>query len=499
MQLQEAIQKLHTFEEAWQAYRHAMGVVSVDGETAAPRQSVRGRGKTLGYLSGVLYNLTVNEENREVLETILSHREEVDEITYRRAESQKEALDDMTRIPMEEYVAYEQLTTEAGSVWKEAKEKSDYALFAPYLEKLLDYQRRFAQRKDSTRPVYDVLLDQFEKGASMAMLEPFFALLREKLTPLILQVKERPAPRTDFLHREYPIYQQRAFSEKLMALMGIDPTCCTLAETEHPFTDSFNKWDVRITTHYMERDVSSSMYSVIHEGGHAMYEMGVDDKLQFTSLAGGSSMGLHESQSRFYENIIGRSLPFCEALLPVMKASFPEQMADVDAQMLYAAVNESHPSLIRTEADELTYPIHIMIRYELEKRMLAGDVKVDELPELWNDLYERYLGVRPTCDREGILQDSHWSGGSFGYFPSYALGSAYGAQMLRRMEKEIDIWPKVAEGDLTHVTAWLREHIHCHGRLLKPQEILQRALGEPFDPQVYIDYLTKKYSALYQL
>ncbi len=499
MQLQEAIQKLHTFEEAWQAYRHAMGVVSVDGETAAPRQSVQGRGKTLGYLSGVLYRMTVNEENREMLETILAHREEVDDITYRRAEVQKEALDDMTRIPMEEYVAYEQLTTEAGSVWKEAKEKSDYALFAPYLEKLLDFQRRFAQRKDSTKPVYDVLLDQFEKGASMAMLDPFFALLREKLTPVILEVKDRPAPRTDFLHRDYPIYQQRAFSEKLMRLMGIDPTCCTLAETEHPFTDGFNKWDVRITTHYLERDVSSSMYSVIHEGGHALYEMGVDDKLQFTSLSGGSSMGLHESQSRFYENIIGRSLPFCQALLPVMKASFPEQMADVDAQMLYAAVNESHPSLIRTEADELTYPMHIMIRYELEKRMLAGDVKVAELPEMWNDLYERYLGVRPTCDREGILQDSHWSGGSFGYFPSYALGSAYGAQMLRRMEKEIDIWPKVAEGDLTHVTAWLREHIHCHGQLLKPQEILRQALGEAFDPQVYIDYLTKKYSALYQL
>ena len=323
MTLQQAIERLNAFEEAQQAYRQARTILSLDGATAAPRQSVRGRERTMGYLSGELYRLTVTGENRAALETILANPGEVDAVTLRRAEKQKEELDDMTRIPMEEYVAFERLCTEAEAVWHEAKEKSDYPAFAPYLARLIDYQRRFAQRKDDTRAPYDVLLDTYEKGASMAMLDPFFDLLRRKLTPVILAVKERPAPRTDFLHQSFPVHQQRVFADRLMDMMGIDRSRCAIAETEHPFTSGFNKWDVRITTHYFEDDPLSSMYSVIHESGHALYELGTADELQFTGLNTGSTMGLHESQSRFYENLIGRSLPFCKAVLPVMQELFP--------------------------------------------------------------------------------------------------------------------------------------------------------------------------------
>ena len=499
MNLETAIAKLNELEATQHAYHHAMGVLTLDGATAAPKRAALGRGKTLGVLSGITYQMMVNDETREVLQTILDSRDQVDAKIARRAELLKEDLDDMTRIPMDEYVAYQTLVSDADAVWHEAKEKSDYPMFAPYLEKIIDFNRRFAAYKDDKKPAYDVLLNDYEKGVSMQTLDAFFGLLREKLTPVILEVGKKPAPRTDFLHQSFPVHLQRTFSDKVMAMMGMDRDCCNIAETEHPFTDGFNKWDIRITTNYKENDLASSLFSVIHEGGHALYELGTADDIQFTCLASGATMGIHESQSRFYENLIGRSLPFCRALLPVMQEIFPQQMAGVTADMLYAAVNEAHPSLIRIEADELTYAHHIMIRYELEKLMIAGEVKVGELPALWNKMYKDYLGVDVPNDRQGILQDTHWSGGMIGYFPSYALGSAYGVQMLSAMEKDVDVWAAAEKGDLRPITAWLGEKIHRHGKLLKPAQLLENAMGAAFDPNYYVNYLVKKFSDLYKL
>lgn len=499
MTLEQALAKMNELQTAQQAYNHAMGVLSLDGDTAAPSASARGRAETMGYLSGVTYQLLVNDAVKEALETILQNREAVTPIQARQAELLKEDYDDSVRIPMEEYVAYSTLLTNANAVWHEAKEKSDYATFAPYLQQIIDYNKKFAAYKDATKPAYDVLLDGFEKGASTSTLDPFFALLREKLTPVILEVASRPAPEDSFLHQRFPVADQRVFSDRLMQMMGIPRDRCGIAETEHPFTTNFNKWDVRITTNYSETDVADSMYSVIHEGGHALYELGTADEIQFTNLASGASMGLHESQSRFYENLIGRSLPFCRALLPVMQEIFPAQMKGVTAEKLYAAVNKSRPSLIRTQADELTYGMHVAIRYEMEKLMLSGDVKVDELPGLWNQMYKEYLGVTVPNDREGILQDVHWAGGMLGYFPSYALGSAYGVQMLAAMEKDFDPWADVERGDLSRITGWLGEKIHRHGRLLTPPALLENAIGGPFDPECYVRYLTQKFTDLYRL
>lgn len=499
MTLEQALNKMNELQAAQHAYNHAMGVLSLDGDTAAPAASARGRAETMGYLSGVTYQLLVNDEVKEVLETILDSRDHVTPLQFRQAELMKEEYDDSVRIPMEEYVEFSSLVTKATAVWREAKEKDDYAAFAPYLEKIIAFNRRFAAYKDDKKPAYDVLLDGFEKGASMATLDPFFALLRERLSPVIKAVAEKPEPDTAFLHQVFPIQDQRVFSDRLMQMMGIPRDRCGIAETEHPFTTNFNKWDVRITTNYCETDVADSMYSVIHEGGHALYELGTADELQFTNLAGGASMGLHESQSRFYENIIGRSLPFCRALLPVMQEVFPAQMKGVSAEQLYAAVNRSKPSLIRTMSDELTYSMHIAIRYEMEKRMISGEVKVSELPAMWNQMYKDSLGVTVPNDREGILQDVHWAGGSLGYFPSYALGSAYGVQMLAAMEKEFNPWPDVEKGDFSRVTAWLGEKIHRYGKLMTPPELLRNAIGTDFDPACYVDYLTRKFTALYSL
>lgn len=499
MTTSEAIKRLDALEKNMHAYRHAMGMLSLDGVTCAPVASARGRAESMEVLSEVSYRLLICPETEELLQTLRDVGEALDAKLRRRVEVLWEEYEQTTRIPMAEYVDYARLCTEADAVWHAAKEQSDFAAFAPYLEKLVAYNRRFAAYKNDKIPAYDALLDDYEKGATMAVLDPYFEALRAKLAPVIRGVMQRPAPRTDFLHRRYPVEEQRRFSLRLMELMGLDARRCVIGETEHPFTDAFNRWDVRITTHYREDDVSSSMYSVIHEAGHALYELGIDEDLQFTCLADGASMGLHESQSRFYENLIGRSLPFCKALLPILQACFPEQMRDVSVEELYRAVNVSTPSLIRTEADELTYPLHIMVRYELEKRLMAGEMQVAELPAAWNDMYRAYLGVEVPDDRRGVLQDSHWSSGSFGYFPSYALGSAYGAQMLQRMEQDIDVWGTVERGNLQPVTDWLGEKIHRFGKLLTPAQALENACGRAFDPDCYMRYLTEKYSALYGL
>ena len=499
MKLSNAIAELNVLENTLHAYRHAMGVLSLDSVTCAPAASAAPRGETMGVLSEASYKLLVNPRTEELLQTLRDQAQELDDKVRRRVELLWENYQDTTRIPMDEYVAYTRLCTQADAAWHKAKAESDFAAFAPYLEQLVAYNRRFAGYKPGFDAPYDALLDDYEKGATMAMLDPYFAALRSSLTPLIRAVAEKPAPRTDFLHLHYPVEAQRRFSQRLMGMLGLDPERCVIGETEHPFTDGFNRWDVRITTHYQENDVASSMYSVIHEGGHALYELGIGEDLQLTCLADGASMGLHESQSRFYENLIGRSLPFCKALLPVMQECFPEQMRGIDAQTLYRAVNMAQPSLIRIEADELTYPLHIMIRYELEKQLIAGNMSVADLPQAWNAMYREYLGVEVPDDRQGVLQDSHWSGGAFGYFPSYALGSAYGAQMLERMEQEVDVWSAVERGDLRPVTAWLGEKLHRYGRLLTPAQALENVCGAPFDPACYVNYLTRKYTALYNL
>ena len=499
MILSEAIEKLNELEKAAYALGHAQSILFVDGDTVAPKNSWKGRGKALSYVGELMYRQLVNPETGEVLETILQHKDEADEVTFRRAEVMKESYDDLHILPMEEFVAYQELTNESSAVWHDAKEKSDWNMFAPYLEKLIAARRRFASLKNPAKPAYDILLDQYEKGAVMADLDPFFRTLREELSPVIREVAAREKPVPAFTKGPWPVAQQRIFSDKLMVLEGLDPLNCAIGETEHPFTGGPNKWDIRITTHYHEEDPFSSMYSVIHEGGHALYEMDVRDDLQFTGLAGGVTMGVHESQSRFYENIIGRSRAFCAPLLKFLKEVFPEQMKGVTEEELYSAINLSKPSLIRTEADELTYSLHVMIRYELEKAMIAGNLKVADIPGEWNRLYKDVLGVDVPDDRRGCLQDSHWSTGYIGYFPSYALGSAYGVQMLRQMEKTVDVWGTVAKGDLSPVTAWLTENIHQYGALKKPQDLLPAAMGGPLDATVYTDYLKKKFSELYGL
>ena len=495
----QALDALNKHQTILAAYNHAIGVLSLDAATAAPKGTWEGRGRTMETLSEITYNLETAPEVGEMLAFLEDHLEELNPVQKRQVEVLRKSYDETKKIPARECIAYSVLLNDAQAVWEKAKNENDFASFAPYLEKIVSFNRKFAGYYNPEMEPYDALLNRYEEGMNTAILDDFFRALREKLVPLIARIQEVPQIDDSFLHRHYPVEQQRKFSDYLMEVMGMDRTYCGIAETEHPFTTNFNNKDVRITTHYYENDLANSMYSVIHEGGHALYELGADDCYNFTVLQGGVSMGIHESQSRFYENLIGRSRSFIYAIFPKVKELFPEQLADVDEEMFYRAVNKAQPSLIRTSADELTYANHIMIRYELEKQLIGGTLEIKDVPAAWNRLYKEYLGVDVPNDALGCLQDTHWAGGMIGYFPSYALGSAYGAQMLAKMQEDLgDVFADIAKGDLSAVTGWLKEKIHRHASFKKPGALFEEVCGE-FDAAYYTDYLTAKFTELYGL
>lgn len=498
--MEETIRRFKAHLAKLHAYEHATGVLYYDAETVMPKAGGEGLSRTIGVLSEEDYRLSTAPEFKEMLATLLQNKPALDDVTRREAEEFFEKMERMERIPMEEFVAYQMAQSESSRVWHEAKANNDYAAFEPHLAKLIEFQRRFAGYMHPELPAYDALLDQYEKGLTMQMLDAYFADVRAKLVPVIQEIAQRGREiDVSFLQKEFPIWKQRLLSDYIMQVMTIDRACCAIGEVEHPFTTEFNKRDVRITTHYHADSLLSNFYSVVHEGGHALYELNTGDELFCSPLGTGVSMGIHESQSRFFENLIGRSEEFLCLVYPKLLELFPGELAGVTPHMLYLAANKSEPSLIRTEADELTYSLHIMVRYELEKRLIAGELSTKELPAAWNALYKEYLGVDVPDDTRGVLQDSHWSSGMFGYFPSYSIGSAYASQIYAAMQKELDIPALVEKGELAPIVAWLTEKIYRFGCMKKPAELIENACGAPFDPAYYTDYLTKKYSEIYGL
>ena len=498
MELNQAREALKTWQTKMAAYGHAMALIYYDGSTTAPKGTAANRGQTLSILSEESYRLSTCEETVSLLEFLDAHRAELSEREARIVEIAIKDIREMQKIPMEEYVAYQQLLVEADDVWHTAKETDDFASFCPYLEKIFETERRFAGYCAPEMHPYNYCLNKYEEGLTMEKCDEFFAALKSRLVPLIAKIGKAEQLSDRCVWGDFDEAEQEKFSLVLMETMGIDMAHCGLGTTEHPFTTSLGSHhDVRITTNYQRDNFASSMFSVIHEGGHALYDMNSDDEFAYTLLDGGVSMGIHESQSRFYENLLGRSRAFVNYIFPKLSACFPRQMEGYTAEDVYRAINLVTPSLIRTEADEVTYCLHVMVRYELEKRVMSGELAVRDLPAEWNRLYREYLGVEVPNDTKGVLQDSHWSFGGIGYFPSYALGSAYGAQLLRKMRETVDVDACLAAGDFAPINAWNREHIWKFGCFKKPGVLLEEALGEPFDPFVYTDYLEKKYGELY--
>lgn len=492
-------EELKTHLDRIMALKAAMTLFEWDEATLAPKEAGELTGKVIGILSGEYFQAVNNDKVKE-LARACEKEEGLSEAEAAQVRELSEEISKLDAIPQKEYQEFARLTAGAVRTWTKAKEENDFEAFAPTLEKVIVFQKKFAgYRAKEGQKKYDVMLDDYEPGFSMELLDAFFGLIKKEIVPLLKAVQESSVEIPDeFLTGEFTDEQQEKIGRFMAEYVGFDFSKGVMAVSAHPFTTNLHNHDVRITTHY-GKNLDSSLFSIIHESGHALYELGIRDDLTQTLVGEGASMGMHESQSRFFENILGRSRSFWVPVYPRLQEAFPENLGKVSLDAFVRAVNKAVPGFIRTEADELTYSLHVLIRYELEKELIEGDLKVEDLPELWADKYEEYLGVRPKNVKEGVLQDIHWSQGSFGYFPSYALGSAFGAQMYARMKKEMDVDKLLEEGKIGVIRQYLRDHIHQYGKLKKSREILKEMTGEDFQPQYYVDYLKEKYKKLYHL
>ena len=442
-------QELKTYMDKAMAIKTAMTLFEWDNETLAPKEAGELTSQVIGVLSGEYFEAVTCDGMKKLLKEC---REQggLTEAEAANVRELSEELEQTICIPQEEYQEFARLTARATSVWARAKKDQDFEAFAPTLEKVIGFQRKFAgYRAKDGKKTYDIMLDDYEKGFSMENLDEFFGLLKKELVPFLKKVMEEGKKIEDgFLKGDYPEEKQEELARFLAGYVGFDFDCGVMAVSAHPFTTNLHNKDVRITTHYTD-SVDSSLFSVIHEAGHGIYELGIRDDLTLTPVGQGASMGMHESQSRFFENIIGRNRAFWVPIYKKVQEMFPGQLGQVDLDRFVEAINKVTPGLIRTEADELSYSLHVLIRYEIEKKLIEEDLDVKKLPDIWAEKYEEYLGIRPENPAEGVLQDIHWSQGSFGYFPSYALGSAFGAQLYYHMKKTMDFEGPVS---YTHLT-----------------------------------------------
>lgn len=477
--------------------KSASSVLYWDMRVGAPKKAIPYRGEVLGFLSGESYKLQTSDEIKKYIDYFTA-QEDLDDVTKAMTEEAKRNYDQTKKIPEKRYTEYTVLTSNSEAVWEEAKDKSDFNMFKPYLQKIVDFNKEFIGYWGFKDNKYDTLLDLYEPGITVEKLDKVFGELRDAIVELLGKIKKSGyQPESSFFNKKFTKEEQESFSYYVLNKMGYDFEAGRVDESVHPFTIEFDNKDVRITTHYYENEFTSALFSCIHEGGHALYEQDIPDELKGTMLGHGVSMGVHESQSRFYENILGRSKSFWKYFYPEAKKRFP-QFEGVSFEDFYKAINVVKPSLIRTEADELTYSLHVIIRYEIEKALINGEIKVEELPEVWNKKYKEYLGVEPLNDAEGVLQDMHWSGGSFGYFPSYALGNLYGAQFLHKILSDMpDLYEEIEKGNLDKIHNWLKENIHKYGAVYKPADLIKKVTGEELTAKYFIDYLNKKYSEIY--
>ncbi len=483
-------------------YNDALSVLFWDLRTGAPKKGVAQRSEVIGMISEEIYKLTTSEE----MEKYLLHFEApdnssiMDDMLRAVVKDCRREFDKYRKIPVDRYKEYVILTSNAESVWEDAKNSNDFQMFRPYLEKIVRFNQEFIELWGYQENKYNTLLDINEPGMTVEKLDGIFNQLRARIVPLAAKINSsRRGSEENVLGQYFDIKKQEEFSLYILKEMGYDFEAGRLDESEHPFTIGINPGDVRITTHYYPEDFASALMSSMHEGGHALYEQNISSKLYGTPLCNGASMGIHESQSRFWENIIGRSKDFWAHYYGELQKFFPEQLGEVSLDSFYKAINRVEPSLIRVEADEVTYNLHVMIRYEIEKALINGEMQVVDLPEIWNSKMQEYLGVVPPNDTKGVLQDVHWAGGSFGYFPSYTLGNIYAAQIYNTARKEIADFDKLlANGELVKIKQWLVDKVYQYGKLIEPEELIIRITGETTDPRYLMEYLENKYKDIYK-
>ena len=406
-------------------------------------------------------------------------------------------LDVETKLPGELGAERAMLAAKGHEVWVEARAEDDFKKFKPILEQTVDISRRVAGYLGYQDHIYDPVTDQFEEGATKAYWDKMFDSIRQPLVDLVAEIKDSGnQPDDSMLTGDWDESAQRAFSMELLNAIGFDLKRGRLDTAPHPFCTNFSVGDVRLTTRFLSY-LPSAIFGTLHEAGHGLYEQGSPMAWDRTPLAGGVSLGWHESQSRTWENIIGRSKPFWHLFLPKLQSAFPA-LRSLDLETWYRAVNRVQPSLIRVEADEVTYNLHIMIRYEIETAMLAGEIEIEDVPEVWNSKYESYLGITPPNDKNGCLQDVHWSGGMLGYFPTYSMGNILSYQVWGKLQEDLgDTDSLMAAGNFEPILTWLIDKVYSQGQRYQPQELLQRVCGESLNAQPYLDGINKKYRAIY--
>ncbi len=483
------------------AVNSAAAVLSWDQQVYMPAGGAEARAASISALEEIAHAKFISGETGKLIAGTYDWAQGLGadsfEASYLRAA--RRDYDKAAKLPSEFVGEFSRAVSAAINAWTKARADSDFGAFTPHLRKILDLNLRKAQILGFKDSPYDALLDLYEPGATKAALEPVFKELTAGLKPLIKELNARAgAVRNDIVKGDFDENAQLALVNEIVAALGYDFSRGRQDRSAHPFTTDFSVNDVRITTRTHRDYLPAAIYGSVHECGHALYGQGTPGDFDFTPLAGGASLGVHESQSRFWENVVGRSLPFCRWLLPLLRKHFPGKFDKVGAEELYAAVNLSAPSLIRVESDEVNYNLHIMLRFEIETAMLEGRLKVADAPEFWNARMQEYLGVKPAKASEGILQDIHWAYGMIGYFPTYTLGNLISAQLAEKLTLDLPGWKEMpGRGEFAPILGWLRKHIHSQGRKYLPEQLLRREIGEGVRVEPFLNYIRGKYSKLY--
>jgi len=475
----------------------AGGLLEWDQQVLMPSGAAGLRAEELATLDQVTHERFTSDEIGRLLEELRPYEESLDHdsdeaslIRVTRRDWEKER-----KVPGELRGEMARAAAIGLEAWVEARKSSDFAAFLPHLERNVELKHRYIECFDGAGSAYDILLDDFEQGMKTAEVQTIFAELKRALVPMIEEAAAHPVD-DSFLTNTFPIEKQRELNTLVLDRFGWNTDTWRLDEIVHPAAFGLGTTDVRITTRYADTGLES-LFSTMHEFGHGLYERQIDAALERTPLCTGVSLGIHESQSRMWENLVGRSLPFLRFLFPRLQQAFPDQLGSVELADFYRAVNKIQPSLIRVDADQVTYNMHIILRFELEQEILAGSVALKELPEAWNARMKEYLGIDVPDDRRGVLQDVHWSGGSIGYFPTYSLGNVISLQIWEKVREAIpDLDDQFEQGEFGALRDWLRDNVHRYGRKFTPQETLERAAGSSLDAGPYLRYLKDKVGEL---
>lgn len=479
-------------------YTTALNLINWDMLTHTPDSSIEVMVDTSAELSTRIMKMKTCNSMGKLLEELLSDKEfenlnRVEKETVKRLYKE---YNEYKNVPMDFYEEYQRTIGKAQEIWAKAKNKNDYKAFKAYLEKMINMSKEMIKyRKPECEDIYNEMINDYEEGMNTEILDKLFSEIKNYVIPFMKRKNdgnnEHSSTKADS-NEQYPINSQKKISEFLLRYIGFDLEKGIMGESEHPFTMSISYGDTRLTNHYYEGDFINPIFSIIHEGGHGIFEQNIDEKYKYTPMENINYLGLHESQSRFFENILGRNINFWKPIFEDVKKIMPEYKGSLED--FYNKINVIKPNLIRINSDEVSYCLHIILRYEIERDLFSGKLSVEELPRAWNDKMEEYLGIIPDNDSEGILQDSHWSGGNFGYFPTYLLGSIYDGMLLERIEEEIGSVDDILEkGEIKKITKWLNKHIHIHGSSIKPLELIETVCEKKITAVPLIEYFKKKY------